>query len=246
MKKIVILSVCLAIGIASIAFVSKPVPGASLVIAFDHYAGSAPLRLDTVAYRNDLGQPFMVTMLKYYIGLIRLDEEGGSSVSFKDYYLVDEEDEASGSIALSNIPAGRYTGISFLVGVDSAGNCSGAQAGALDPVHGMFWAWNTGYIFFKLEGKSASSALPGHIFEYHIGGYKAPAVSVRRISLRFPQPLVVAGGGDHHLAIKADVAEVLKVPTTIDFARLPSVTDTRNAAMIADNYADMFSVTAVR
>jgi hypothetical protein len=40
--------------------------------------------------------------------------------------------------------------------------------------------------------------------------------------------------------IRVDAAELLKTPTTIDFAKLPSVTDALNATTIADNCRDMF------
>ena len=66
-----------------------------------------------------------------------------------------------------------------------------AQTDALDPVNAMFWAWNTGYIFLKLEGRSSFSKLPGNIFEYHIGGYKSPSNCIRTISLNFERPLQI-------------------------------------------------------
>ena len=141
------------------------------------------------------------------------------------------------------VPDGEYTGISFIIGVDSLHNCSGAQAGALDPVNAMFWTWNTGYIFLKLEGKSPASKSPGNIFEYHIGGYKQPTNCIRQVSLAFKAPLKLNSSHlEVELHIKADAAEVLKTPTTIDISQLSSVTDFHNATTIADNYADMFSV----
>jgi hypothetical protein len=69
--------------------------------------------------------------------------------------------------------------ISFYLGVDSALNCSGPQAGALDPLNNMFWTWHSGYIFFKLEGSSSSLKK----IEQHIGGYKAPYVAFKKITI---------------------------------------------------------------
>ena len=218
-------------------------PGTGKVnVTLHHYVGSRLLELDTVNYQNDLGQSFTVTKFKYYIGKIHLMKAGGGAIMLKDYYLINEDEETSKMFTLSDVPAGQYTGISFLIGVDSADNCSGAQAGALDPVNAMFWAWNTGYIFLKLEGKSPVSKSSGRIFEYHIGGYKSPANCVRRVSLSFTQPLTVSVNSTHELALKADAAEVLKTPNTIDISKLSSVTDFHNAPMVADNYMDMFSV----
>jgi hypothetical protein len=213
-----------------------------LSIAFNHYADSVLLNLDSTIYKNNLGQTFTVTNFKYYIGTIHLQKADGKEYISPDYFLINEEDEKSKKIILSTIPNGEYTSVSFIVGVDSIHNCSGAQAGALDPANAMFWAWNSGYIFLKLEGKSSSSTVPGKIFEYHIGGYKSPANCIRTIQLKFDPPLVIENNKTAALNLKVNLAEILKTPTNIDFTKLPSVTDSRNASIIADNYKDMFTI----
>src|ERR1700746_1185644 len=161
----------------------------SLSIAFSHYVDDRPLNLYSNVYTNNLGQTFTVNNFKYYISNIHLQKKDGTEFISPDYFLINEDEESSKNIILNNIPDGEYTSISFIVGVDSAHNCSGAQSGALDPANGMFWAWNTGYIFLKLEGKSKFSGGPGGIFEYHIGGYKSSANSIRTISLKFTAPV---------------------------------------------------------
>ncbi len=127
--------------------------------------------------------------------------------------------------------------------MDSIHNCSGAQSGALDPVNAMFWTWSTGYIFLKLEGKSAVSKSPGHLFEFHIGGYKQPSNCIRKVNLDLKsQKLNLTKNQNVNLSLKVDIAELFKSPTTLDLAEISSVTDFHNATTVADNYADMFSV----
>jgi hypothetical protein len=225
------------------SFTTRP-SGGKLTIIFDHYVGDKVLQLDTVTYNNVLGQPFTVTKFKYYIGNVHLRKTNGTEVAFSDYYLIDEEEDQSKKINLV-LPAGEYADIDFIIGVDSLHNCSGAQSGALDPVNAMFWTWNTGYIFLKLEGKSPASKSSGNVFEYHIGGYKQPANCIRHVSLTFAQPVSMENSGNRELHIKADAAEILKTPTAIDISVLSSVTDFHNATTIADNYMDMFSVLSV-
>lgn len=222
------------------SFTLKPDSG-KLTLVLHHYVGDELLNLDTASYKNALGQPFTVTKFKYYIGNIRFRKVNGEEIQIDNYYLVDEDEDRSKKISL-NLPDGGYTAISFIIGVDSLHNCSGAQSGALDPVNAMFWTWNTGYIFLKLEGKSPLSKSPGNIFEYHIGGYKQPANCIRRVSLALKQTLVISNATPKELQIKADADELLKSPTTIDISVLSSVTDFHNATIIADNYADMFSI----
>jgi hypothetical protein len=54
--------------------------------------------------------------------------------------------------------------------------------------------------------------------------------------------MTVTNTGVENLHIKADVGEILKTPTLVDFSQLSSVTDFHNAKTIADNYSDMFSI----
>ena len=59
----------------------------------------------------------------------------------------------------------------FSIGIDSVSTIQTQFSGALDPSLGMYWAWNTGYIHFKMEGKSNLSKERNNEFQLHIGGY---------------------------------------------------------------------------
>jgi len=244
---LLIILICMASAVAgAMPFTGKHPDQGKLTIIFDHYVNDKILQFDTVAYNNELGQSFTVTKFKYYIGNIHLKKANGTETTYKDYYLVNEEEPSSKTINLNHIPTGSYTAIEFMIGVDSVDNCSGAQSGALDPINAMFWAWNTGYIFMKLEGKAPASTSPGNIFEFHIGGYKPPYSCIRKVLLYFDQPIPLSDTATKELHIKTDVAEILKTPVNIDFSKLSSVTDFHNATTIADNYMDMFSILSIR
>jgi hypothetical protein len=241
------LVISMAALVAAMSFRYIPVR-TGLTIHINNYVGDRLLALDTATYRNELGQSFTVTNFKYYISGIKLkDKNGKERYVHEGYYLIKQDDDASHMIQLDYVPEGEYTDMEFTLGVDSLHNCSGAQSGALDPANGMFWAWNTGYIFLKLEGKAPESRSPGRIFEYHIGGYKAPANCIRDIKLSMAsKPLLIGTDKNPHMYIRADVQEVLRTPTTIDFTKLSSVTDFHQAPVIADNYKDMFRIFGIR
>ncbi len=213
-----------------------------LSIGFNHYVDSVKLKLDTAIYKNEFGQTYNISNFKYYISNIELISETGKIVYLKEYFLINEDIETSKKVILSSIPKGKYTSIRFMIGVDSLHNCKGAQSGALDPVNAMFWTWNTGYIFMKLEGKSSASTATGKTIEYHIGGYKEPANCIRTVTLNFDSPLTITLKQTSDIQIRVNAAEVLKTPTAIDFSKLPTVNDSKNATLIADNYIDMFSI----
>ncbi len=139
------------------------------------------------------------------------------------------------------MPSGEYTGLTFTVGVDSTRNVSGAQTGALDPTQGMFWSWNTGYIFMKLEGYSPQSEKGGLTF--HIGGFKAPNNTIRTISPSLNNSKVlVAAGKAPQVHLKVDVLEMFQTPQVVKFADLSTTMGGPASVTIADNYRDMFRV----
>ena len=214
----------------------------TITIQFHHYAGNALLTLDTSNYKNNLGQLFTVTKFKYYISNITLIEQDNSELKLQGYYLVNEEESNTKKINIQNTSEKNYSAIKFTIGVDSIHNCSGIQSGDLDPLKGMFWAWNTGYIFLKLEGNSPQSKTPGHNFEYHIGGFMEPNNCIRKVTLNLSHHLISATKENQMINIKVDISEILKNPIDIDFLKLPVVTDFHNATKIADNYQDMFSI----
>lgn len=215
-------------------------PSGSLLISIQHYLDEKVLTLDSTLATNGLGQTYRVSKLKYYLSNFRLVNAAGASEGRDNAYLVDEDQPESKHISLIGLKSGSYRFLEFIIGVDSLHNCSGAQSGMLDPVQGMFWAWNSGYIFLKLEGHSPASTAPGHFFEYHIGGYAAPTNSIRKISL--PVELLIDTAKQARLTLRLNIQEILDHPNRIDFGSLPSVTDTKHAALVADNYADAFSI----
>ncbi len=204
-------------------------------INFLHVVDKETLNLDTSNYKNSLGQTFTINKFKYYISNVTLTNARGKKYTSKQSFLINEADEASKKITLQHVPKDGYTAISFTIGIDSIHNCSGVQTGALDPMNGMFWTWNTGYIFLKLEGKSPTSSLPTNLIEYHIGGFKKPNNCIRKITL----PLTAK---QKALQVKVDITVLLNNKTVVDFTKLPSVTDAKNATLIADNYANMFTL----
>ncbi|MDQ3046823.1 MAG: hypothetical protein M3R27_04685 [Bacteroidota bacterium] len=226
----------------SISITNAQQSSGQLSIGFHHWIDSLVLNLDSAVYQNQLGQTFTVGNFKYYLSNIHLKKADGNEYISNQSFLINEDEETSKNILLDKIPGGEYVSISFIIGVDSAHNCLGAQSGALDPVNAMFWAWNTGYIFMKLEGKSSSSTATGKIIEYHIGGFKSPSNAIRNVTIKFEQPLMIEKNKTAKLKINVNAAEILRSPTDIDFTNLPVVVDSKNATTIADNYMDMFSI----
>jgi len=241
-----IILACYMVGVSFLPAM-KPVGRRSwLTIDFNSYVGKDLLKLDTIGYKNEFGQSYSVTKFKFYISDIRIKDVSGYEYYITQSFLLNQEDSSSMQIVLKEVPYGNFVSISFIIGVDSMNSVNGAQSGNLDPLNGMYWTWNSGYIFLKLEGISSASKSPGNIFEYHIGGYQYPNNFIRPVTIHFKQDeLKIVSRKDTYLAVKTDISEILKAPNSIDFSKLSSVTDFHNAATVADNYTDMFSVLTI-
>lgn len=225
--------------VAAMSFTSNT-GNTKLTIRFENYVGDMPLKLDSTTYKNSLGQSYTVSMFKYYVGSFHLKNTKGNDFVSNGYFLINQDDEGSMQITIDNIPSGEYNVINFTLGVDSIDNCSGAQAGALDPVNGMFWAWNSGYIFLKMEGISSASNSTGKRLEFHIGGYREPNNCIKTIKLMLKNPIKSIAG--NLVVIKVDVSHLFSGTEMVDFLKISSVTDFHHAKAIADNYSSMFSV----
>lgn len=134
----------------------------------DFHLGHAYQKLNGVRYQVDLA--------KFYLSNLVLLQEGGGEVLVKDLALIDFEN--TGSLAISSeAPSGKYTGIRFSVGVDSAKNHSDPSIYPQSHPLGLFqsthWSWQSGYRFILLEGKADSVANTTGAFQdvflYHTG-----------------------------------------------------------------------------
>ncbi|MDZ4072596.1 MAG: MbnP family protein [Sediminibacterium sp.] len=182
------------------------------------------------------GDTITINRFKYYVSHFELTNEQGKKIILPvQYYLIDAADSVSGNIIL-NIPIGQYRSIHFLLGVDSLRNVSGVQSGALDPLHGMFWTWNSGYIMAKLEGTATSSQIAGKQFTYHIGGFRGNNNTARSITL----PLSVT---NNKVSIITDAKKWFERPYPLIIAKEPVCHSPGTLAVsIANNYVNMFSI----
>lgn len=210
-------------------------------IDFDNVVGTANLELNTGSYTNAAGNTFNVSKFIYYISNIKLTKTDGTKfVENNSYYLINEAQVASQSLSIDSVPVGDYNAIEFVIGVDSTRNVSGAQTGALDPANDMFWTWNSGYIFLKMEGTSTSAS--GNDLTFHIGGFNAPNNTIRTCNRNFPTNLTVKNTNVSKVKMKTDVLEMFTSPQNIDFSTFSFTMGGPTSVTVADNYTDMISV----
>jgi hypothetical protein len=203
-----------------------------IVVRFENMANGRKIVLNDSLYENNFGEKYTVSKLKYYVSNICLLTKGALEVD-KTVYLIDAGKE---NIIIKK-DGRKIVGISFLVGVDSALHCSGAQSGALDPLNDMFWTWNNGYVNFKLEGKSESSTADNNRIEQHIGGYKGEYKTMRKIFLPITGKYFLK---NNTITIQMNLDEYWN---GIKIAEMPVIaTAGVLAKKAADNFAGMFKL----
>ena len=125
-----------------------------------------------------------ISTFKFYVSAITIQFEDNSTFIEKNsYHLVDLEDENTFKIALFKKANKSISKISFNIGVDSLASVSGAMSGDLDATKGMYWAWQSGFINMKIEGKSSSYTTRNNNFHFHVGGYLKPNYALRNVNV---------------------------------------------------------------
>lgn len=232
----------------------KHVKLGDMEISFVNNAGTQKLALGNISYTNSSSEPFTITTLKYYVSNFILTSTNGEKYIVPQdscYFLIDESNPASLKPRL-NIPNGSYSNLSFMIGVDSLRNTKdlSQRIGVLDPTAAaadMYWTWNSGYIFFKMEGNSIVSPQTDKSFRFHIGlfgGYSSGTLNNTRIvsiNLTPKGNASIVSGKTSHVTLNADILSVFNSVHAISIANSSVIMATANSGNVADNYAHIFS-----
>jgi hypothetical protein len=160
----------------------------SIELKFRPEINRTPLVLNQSYYIPELKDSITILKLKFYVSNISFyQSEEFIAQAEQRYFLFDLEDKKSmyRSIVLPN--NAEFDNVKFNIGVDSTTQMKGAQGGDLDPMHGMYWSWQSGYVNFKLEGSAKSCPGRNHVFQFHIGGFQSPYNSLQNVHLSFDQ-----------------------------------------------------------
>lgn len=110
-----------------------------------------------------------IDKLRWYVSLPPAGKKGSKA------WLLDLADSASlDQTYLHQTMSGPGKNkISLLFGIDSAIQVGGVGTGALDPLRGMYWTWQTGYVQWKMEGAIRVDGVESPM-ELHLGGFDGP------------------------------------------------------------------------
>lgn len=238
--------------------VVDPTTTGSIRIEFDNIVGDRDLALNTGTYKNTAGENFTVSKLNYYVSNIKLLMANGSNFVVpqdSSYFLIREADAKSQEVTINNVPSGEYTGVEFMIGVDSLRSVAdeSKRKGILDRLSGptneeaMYWDWNPGYIFLKMEGTSDSAKSANGKFYYHIGGFGGFDVktinNLRTAKVDFGgKKAIITSELSPEVHLMADVLKIFSGSTQLSISKNTSVMFENYSKNIADNYVNMFTL----
>lgn len=205
----------------------------SLAINFHLEFNKLPFELNR-QYISASKDTLAIGTFKCYISNIKLHYDDHSVFIQKDsYHLLDSDFPNSFQIPITKKENRIISKITFDFGIDSLTNTVGAMTGDLDPVKGMYWTWQSGYINMKIEGNSPSCNTRKKEFQFHIGGYLNPNYALRKVEYK-----VHKMDSDIHIGIDLyPFFSHLKL-NEINSVMIPG----EDAMKLADYAAKMFSV----
>ena len=226
----------------------NPDPG-TLNLTFTNVISGVAVQMGDTEYENQSGERFVINDLKYILSNVVLVREDGTTFTYPvadSYFVIDEADAGSKSIALTDIDAGDYVAIRFGFGVDPSKYP--IESGTLNFVPraeeaGMLWSWSAGYKFILFEGtyKAAGSDV-SEPFLYHVGSHGATLDNYKEITL--PMTTVnINGQIQASRALQFNVADIFDSTHTLSIDNKNEImVDPVNAPLIAENISTAFSV----
>jgi hypothetical protein len=233
MKKIVFILFFICIAYKSIAQITiSPVFGDKSITENTWFVSK---KGDSIQFEN----------IRFYLSNIQFEMDDKTVIQDTvKAHLFDVYEPTTLKIALKNINFNKIKTMSFNIGIDSLTNVSGALDGDLDPQKGMYWAWQSGYINMKIEGKSPQSKNRKNVFQYHIGGYLPPFYTMKRVEMPVNvqntveerNPDIIGKGG----VLKMDLAKFFE---NISISTQNSIMmPCKEAMQLADYSTSMFSI----
>ncbi len=143
-----------------------------------------------------------ISSLKFYLSnIVLLRDHEAIWKEANSFHLIDAEVKGSTQLELIVKSGVRYDELSFNLGIDSLTNVSGVMGADLDPSNNMYWTWQSGYINFKLEGRSNVCLTRKNEFKFHLGGYQFPYNSLQRVDVSTLQ--------DASIELQLDLKEII-------------------------------------
>lgn len=213
----------------------------SIQVKVSNEVDGQAIQLGQQIYTNSAGNLYQVDLLKYYLSNVTFIKADSTEYNLHNYELINAAIDSTCQFSGAGIPNGIYTRMRFNLGIDTTRNHTGAQDGDLDPINGMIWTWNTGYIFFKHEGLFRTTSGTDTSLLYHFG--TDPVL----VTVDLPLSNFEIKGNSQKIFMTFNLNQVYSNPVTVDFngnniRQSTSVADRPWMSDLNTNFPQSFSI----
>lgn len=148
------------------------------------------------------------------------------------------------------IPTGKYTKITFGIGIDEAQYKAGAggQGDLTERARefGMMWSWQAGYKFIKFEGEFTSATKANEEFKVHTGK-TGDVYNYAQSELSLTEKAIISPEKTSYITIKADLSKILDGEFKPSLEQTPQIMGGEGVRQITQkNVKLIFSVGSVQ
>lgn len=132
----------------------KPASYGELCVNIGYSVNGKALVTDSLCYRNEARNEFLITEIQWFISKMELQDERGEWVTLEPrFFYIDTNIPESQTLEIKSIPIGKYKTLRFVFGLDEDDNRTGLFTDP--PESEMFWPdlLGGGYHYMKLNGK---------------------------------------------------------------------------------------------
>jgi cytochrome c peroxidase len=167
----------------------------------------APLTVPSADLAGTNGQLVRVTRFAALVSGVSLARPDGSTVQLDGQYGLIDAERGRLTVALRNVPAGRYHGLALELGLPSTLNHADPSRWParhpLNPIeNGLHWGWSGGYVFAAIEGlwrneptgtpATPASAARGYSFHLATDRHRMPLQFTAVIEVHGPTTVALA------------------------------------------------------
>ena len=193
---------------------------------------------DTLCYTNEVGNPFLITEIQWFLSNVQLLNQEGKWHNLRQREAIDSVGELTEHIFYidtdipesqvlhgKKIPVGHYTALRFTFGLDETDNETGLYNDP--PESDMFWPdmLGGGYHYMKLNGKFAGGDGRLKPLAVHLGiGQNENLTQFYQnyFIVELPINFNVKANTENHLDLTMVIDNWFRNPNTIDFNELGS------------------------
>ena len=258
MKKLLLIVLLLMAMIAMSC--NKPESDGRLSVNVGYSVNGKDLITDTLCYRNEAGNEFMITEIQWFISKMELQNKRGEWIALehlndravnsdatKRIFHIDTNIPESQTLDIKPIPIGKYTALRFIFGLDEEYNKTGLFSDS--PEANMFWpeTMGGGYHYMKLNGRFLNTENEVAPLNVHLGiGQNDSQTEFihNHFIVELPIDLTISENTDNQLNLCMMIDNWFRSPNLYDFNEWGSAIMQNQAAQqtLKENGHDVFVI----